>query len=102
MVTPTCSAPLSDAAFVRAAALHRDPRLADATYHSHGPNTMLPGDTIYVYGCPPRDGRFQLLAVSVPDRLVDQRDAAGIKHLFRERDAACAAGGPWWMKPLAG
>ena len=83
MLLPTYSAPFTDAGFVRAATLHRDPRLADADYHSHGPNTLLPGDTVYLYECPPRDGRVQLLAVSVPDVLVARRDAHAVKLVFR-------------------
>lgn len=100
MLPRTCAASLDDAGFVRAAAMNREPRLANAAYQSHGPNAMLAGDTVYLYEGSPRGGIVPLFAVSVPDVLVAQRDAHAIQRLFCERDAACAAGAPWWMKPL--
>lgn len=91
---------MSDADFVRDASAHRDMRLASASFYSKGPNTLMPGDTVYLFTCPPEGEYRRLLAVSVPDGWVIARDADRVRRTFLERDAACTAGGPWWMKPL--
>ena len=100
MLTPIRCCLTADTEFVRHAALHRDARLADARYHSHGPNALVPGDTVYLYECPLIARRTQMIAVSLPDLLVGQRDAEAVRHRFAARDAACEAGAPWWTKPL--
>ena len=89
-----------DTDFVRAAARHRDGRLTTATLYSTGPNTLVPGDTVYLFQCPADEGYSRLLAVSVPNDLVIDRDMDGVRHMFLQRDAALDTGAPWWMRPI--
>ncbi len=91
----------ADADFVKKAALHREPRLADCTLRSVGPHPMLPGDSIYLFaGTVGADGLAMAFAVSLPDKLVAARDMDRVQKTFFWRDIECAGGAPSWMKPI--